>query len=94
MVDEKVVQDKASRIPDFANREEEAEWRDTHGIVDYFDEMEPTKVRFAKNLSGPIAVRLNESDRVQLAQIAGDQGVGTPTLTRMRVRERLKQKVS
>ncbi len=83
-----------SRIPDFADMEEEAEWWDTHSFVDYLDEMEPVKLRFAKNLSSPIPVRLNESDRTQLAQIASDQGVGTSTLIRMWVKERLKQQAS
>ncbi len=83
-----------SRIPEFANREEEAEWWDTHSIVDYLDEMVPVKLRFAKNLSSPIAVRLNESDRAKLSKIAAEQGIGASTLIRMWVRERLKQQAS
>ena len=84
----------SSRIPDFSSREEEAEWWDTHSIVDYLDEMEPVNVKFAKNLSSPIAVRLDRSDRAELARIASDQGVGTSTLIRMWVKERLKQQAS
>ena len=42
---------RASRIPDFATREEEAKFWDTHDISDYWDEMKPVKARFAKKLS-------------------------------------------
>jgi predicted glycoside hydrolase/deacetylase ChbG (UPF0249 family) len=59
-------QKPSRRIPDFATREEEAEWWDTHSITDYLDELEPVQVRFAKNLSSPIAVRLDPQDRVEL----------------------------
>ncbi len=94
MIERPDAQNRTSPIPDFTNREEEAEWWDTHSFVDYLDEMEPAKLRFAKNLSSPIAVRLNKSDRAKLAQIASDQGVGTSTLIRMWVKERLKQQAS
>jgi len=79
------------RIPDFATREEEAEWWDTHSITDYLDELEPVQVRFSKSLSNPIAVRLDPQDRVELARRASDLGIGPSTLIRMWVRERLKQ---
>ncbi len=42
---------KKSRIPEFANYEEEAKWFETHSIADYMDEFKPVKARFAKNLS-------------------------------------------
>lgn len=83
-----------SRIPDFTSREEEAAWWDSHSIVDYLDELEPVRLKFAKNLSSPIAVRLDASDRAQLTKLASDQGVGTSTLIRMWVKERLKQQAS
>ena len=79
------------RIPDFASRDEEAAWWDSHSIVDYLDELEPVRLKFAKQLSSPIAVRLNTNDRAQLTKLANDQGVGTSTLIRMWVKERLKQ---
>jgi hypothetical protein len=82
---------KKSRIPDFATREEEAAWWDTHSITDYLDELEPVEVRFAKNLSNPMAVRLDPEDRVELNRRAKELGVGPSTLVRMWVRERLRQ---
>jgi len=79
------------RIPDFASREEEAAWWDTHSIVDYLDELEPVKIRFAKNLSNPMAVRLDPQDRTELTRRARAKGVGPSTLVRMWVKERLRQ---
>jgi hypothetical protein len=79
------------RIPEFATREEEAEWWDTHSITDYLDELEPAQVRFAKNLSGPISVRLDLQDRNELTRRAKELGVGPSTLVRMWVRERLRE---
>ena len=32
-----------SRIPEFASREEEAEFWDTHDFTDYLDELEPVR---------------------------------------------------
>lgn len=79
------------RIPDSTTREEEAAWWDTHSIPDYLDELEPVRARFAKNLSNPLAVRLDPRDRVELTRRAKDLGVGPSTLIRMWVRERLRQ---
>jgi predicted glycoside hydrolase/deacetylase ChbG (UPF0249 family) len=79
------------RIPDFATKEEEAAWWDTHSITDYLDELEPVQARFAKNLSDPIAVRLDPNDRAELTRRAKELGIGPSTLIRMWVRERLKK---
>ena len=40
-----------SRIPDFASREEEAAFWDTHDFTDYLDELHPVKVTFAAHLA-------------------------------------------
>lgn len=42
---------KESRIPKFANREEEAAFWDTQDVSDYWDELRPVKLKVAKNLS-------------------------------------------
>ena len=34
-----------SHIPEFASREEEAEFWDIHDFTDYLDELEPVKIR-------------------------------------------------
>ncbi|MHB8575587.1 MAG: CopG family antitoxin [Dehalococcoidia bacterium] len=38
-------------IPEFASREEEARFWDTHDLADYWDEFKPVRVQFAKNIS-------------------------------------------
>ena len=38
---------KKNKIPKFANRQEMAEWWDTHDVTDYLDELEPVELRFA-----------------------------------------------
>ncbi len=40
------------RIPEFASREEEAKFWDTHDIADYQGELKTTQARFARRLSG------------------------------------------
>ena len=82
------------RIPDFATREEEAAWWDTHSITDYLDELEPVRARFAKNLSNPLAVRLDPRDRIELTRRAKELGIGPSTLIRMWVRERLRHEAA
>ena len=79
-----------SRIPEFASREEEAEWWDTHDITDYLDELKPVKVRFAKNLSEGITVRFDPATMRQLRSEAKEKGIGPTTLVRMWVLERLR----
>jgi hypothetical protein len=47
------------RIMEFASRAEEAEFWDTHSLADYWDELMPVRVRFAKNLSQGITIRFH-----------------------------------
>ena len=80
-----------SRIPEFKSREEEAEWWDTHDITDYLDELKPVKVRFAKNLSEGINIRLDPETLAKLRQIAQEKGIGPTTLARMWILEHLRE---
>jgi len=80
----------ASRIPDFATREEEAEFWDTHDITDFLDELRPIKMRVSKNLSQGLTIRLNADDRDALARLADEQGVGPSTLARMWIKKQLR----
>ncbi len=79
-----------SRIPDFANRQEEAEFWDTHDFGDYWDETEPVDVTFSKNLSANLTVRLSPQVLKQLRQQADHIGVGPSTLARMWIVKHLK----
>jgi predicted DNA binding CopG/RHH family protein len=78
-----------SRIPDFKNREEEAAFWDTHDLTDYWDEFKPVKVKFAKNLSEGLTIRLDPATLEKLRHKAAKKGIGPTTLIRMWVREHL-----
>jgi hypothetical protein len=79
-------------IPEFANREEEARFWDTHDMADYWDEFQPVKVRFAKNLSEGLHIRLDPETMNQLRSEAAHKGIGPTTLARMWIKERLQGK--
>ena len=79
------------RVPEFATREEEAEFWDTHDITDYLDELKPVQVRFSKRLTTGITVRLTPEALVKMKLLARQKGVGPSTLARMWILERLEQ---
>jgi hypothetical protein len=79
-------------IPEFRSREEEARFWDTHDMADYWDDFKPVKVRFAKNLSEGLHIRLDPQTMNQLRSEAADKGVGPTTLARMWIKERLQGK--
>ena len=78
-----------SRIPDFKNRQEMAEWFDTHDLADYQDEFHTVEAKFAKNLSEGITVRFDPKTLAKLRKQASEKGVGPTTLVRMWVMEHL-----
>lgn len=78
-----------SRIPDFKNRQEMAQWFDTHDMADYQDEFKTVRARFAKNLSEPVTIRLDPETLKKLRQQAHQKGIGPTTLARMWILERL-----
>ncbi|MSQ28449.1 MAG: hypothetical protein EXR51_09985 [Dehalococcoidia bacterium] len=81
---------QAHGIPDFASREEMAQWFDTHDMADYWDQLKPTKVRFAKRLSEGLNIRFDPQTLEDLRAEAAEKGVGPTTLVRMWILERLK----
>ena len=80
----------SSRIPEFASREEEAAFWDTHDIADYQDELKPVRARFAKNLSEGITIRLDPETLAELRARAKEQGIGPTTLARMWILQHLR----
>jgi predicted DNA binding CopG/RHH family protein len=88
---EKASTTKKNRIPEFKSREEEAEFWDTHDTTDYEGEFKPVRVRFARNLSHPIPVRLDAKTWEKLKLRAQKKGLGATTLARMWIIERLEQ---
>ena len=79
-----------SPIPTFKTRREEREWFDTHDMADYQDEFHPVKVRFAKNLSEGITIRLDPDTLETIRSEAHEKGIGPTTLVRMLVMEHIK----
>jgi hypothetical protein len=89
MTDQK---EKPSRIPEFANREEMAEWFDAHDVADYLDEFEIVdrdQVQVSDNLSENLTVRLSPELLHRLRGKAKRMGVGPSTLARMWIVEHL-----
>jgi hypothetical protein len=82
---------EVSRIPDFQSREEEAAFWDTHSFTEFLDETWPVKLRVRKGLSQGLTVRLDRHDREELERRAAAQGIGSSTLVRMWIKERLRQ---
>lgn len=80
-----------SRIPKFNSYEEEAAWWETHNLADYQDEFETVKVKFARNLSEGITIRLDQPTLNKLRKLAHEKGIGPTTLARMWILEQMKQ---
>ena len=78
-----------SRIPEFATREEEAEWFDTHDMADYQDEFKTVAARFAKRLSDGVTIRLDAEAAAKLRAVAKHQHTKAEALALKWVLERL-----
>ena len=72
-----------SRIPEFANYQEEAEFWDTHDTTDFEDEFRPVRVQVAKNLSEEITIRLDPESLRQVRVLAKEKGMDATVLIRM-----------
>ncbi len=79
------------RSPAFQSIEEEAAFWYTHSVSDFQEELRPVKVGVARNLSDPLAVRLDPADRAELTRRATAQGIGPSTLVRMWIKDRLRR---
>ncbi len=79
----------SGRIPTFASIEEEAAFWDSHDTTDFEGEFTPVRVRFSKNLSQVLAVRLDQDTLEKLRKRAHAKGVGPTTLARMWILEHL-----
>jgi len=84
-------QEAKKQVPDFSSREEEAKFWDTHDISDYWDGMRPVRVRFAKQLSEGITIRLDPQTLAELRFLANERGIGPTTLARMWILEHLRK---
>jgi hypothetical protein len=82
---------KKSRIPDFKSVQEEADFWDTHSVLDYLDEFGPPQFVSKKKQTQGITVRFEPETLAELRTYAEEQGIGPTTLMRMWVLERLKE---
>jgi hypothetical protein len=85
---------KKYQIPEFASREEEAKWFDSHDMGDYLDEFEvvdSSAVQVEANLSQGITVRLTPELLRELRTKAKAKGIGPSTLARMWIIEHLRE---
>lgn len=77
-------------IPSFRNIEEEAEFWDTHSILDYPDAIESIEfVPAREKKDAALSVRLDRADRIRLKAEAEKMGIGPSTLARIWIKERL-----
>lgn len=81
---------KKRKIPEFKSKKEEAKFWDTHEITDFLEETKQVKVKFAKNLSEGLTIRLDPNTLNCLRKEAREKGIGPTTLIRMWVLEKLK----
>ena len=61
-------------IPEFATREEEAAFWDTHDFADYWDQLRPAEVHFGDDLGSPIVITLDDLIQRKVAKAARDHG--------------------
>jgi len=86
---------KKSRIPEFKNIQEEAEFWDTHSTTEFEDEWEPMDediefIVVRGQPKKPMTIRLEPDVVTLLTQEAKSVGVGASTLARMAVLKYLK----
>ena len=78
------------RIPEFATRQEEAEFWDSHDFADFWDELEHTPIEIGDNLACRVSLRLDANSLGEVCALAHEKGVSPGSLIRTWVKERLK----
>ncbi len=81
---------KQRTIPEFANREEEAEFWDTHDIADYWDELKPVKVKFSESIDHAVIVSFDLDTFNELLEIARERGIFVDALLQTWIVDRIK----
>lgn len=80
-----------SRIPEFGSYEEEAEFWDSHDMGDYWEETEAVEMKFSRNLSENLTVRLSPEAIAILRKQADLMGIGPSTLARIWIVKQLRE---
>lgn len=86
----KKLMKKKSKIPDFKNYEEEANFWDTHSFTDFEDELEDVDIVFEldKPRDETLILRLQKNFKNRLEHIARSKGLNVSTLARMWLMEK------
>ena len=79
------------RIPKFENYKDEAEFWDSHDMGDYWDETKPVDLKFSRNLSENLTVRLSPEALAVLRRQADQMGIGPSTLARIWIIKQLRE---
>lgn len=82
------------RIPSFNNVEQEAAFWDTHDYTDYQEGTRPVKIVVGGELAERLTRRRAPGDSEALARLAQAKGIGSSTLVRIWVRERLQREAA
>ena len=80
---------KQRTIPEFASREEAAEFWDTHDIADYWDELKPVKVKFSESIDHAVIVRFDLDTFNELLELARERGIFVDALIQRWIMERM-----
>ncbi len=82
---------KKSRIPDFKNIKEEAEFWDTHSFTDYWDDLEDVDIIFEVDepREESLVLRVQKKFKEKLRMEARKRGLNISTLARMWLMEKL-----
>ncbi|MDQ3547185.1 MAG: BrnA antitoxin family protein [Chloroflexota bacterium] len=76
-------------IPKFASYEEEAEFWDTHDVTDYWDDFEPTDLRFSPDLRSELTIPIDSRTLSRLQEAASSRGIAIDTLLQSWIHEHL-----
>ena len=84
---------KKSRIPKFKNRQQLAQFWDTHDVTDYMDQLKPVRLKFdlGKPKEETVMFRLDTEVKYYLTRLARNKGLSTSSLLRMWIMEKFNQ---
>lgn len=84
---------KKTRIPQFKNRQEIADWWDAHSVANHLTELKQVDLKFdlEKPKEETVMFRLDKGVKQYLAQFARTKGLNTSSLLRMWIMEKFNQ---
>ena len=80
-----------NQIPQFADREAEAAFWDSHDFADYWNAFQPVSVTVGNGLSQSVRIPLDAAALTQIQQLARIAGVSPDALVQAWILERLEQ---